>query len=102
MNKVIFIIGLIALVVLAGLYAKRTFYDPKHILENAKKEEKRLAAQGDLKDGDLIFQTSMSAQSKAIQLATKSKYSHCGLIYKDGNGFYVFECELLKTVKTNE
>ena len=37
------------------------------------------------------FPTSLSGQSKAIQLATKSKYSHCGLIYKDGNDFYVFE-----------
>jgi len=45
----------------------------------------------DIKNGDLIFQTSLSGQSKAIQLATKSKYSHCGLIYKDGNDFFVFE-----------
>lgn len=44
-----------------------------------------------LAEGDLIFQTSLSAQSKAIQLATKSKYSHCGLIFKDKNGYYVLE-----------
>ncbi|MGV3459642.1 MAG: YiiX family permuted papain-like enzyme [Flavobacterium sp.] len=44
-----------------------------------------------LKNGDLIFQTSKSAQSKAIQLATKSKYSHCGIIYKDGDNYFVFE-----------
>lgn len=36
----------------------------------------------ELKDGDIIFQTSQSSQSKAIQLATGSKYSHCGLIFK--------------------
>ncbi|MFM7764841.1 MAG: YiiX/YebB-like N1pC/P60 family cysteine hydrolase, partial [Sphingomonadales bacterium] len=44
-----------------------------------------------IKDGDVIFQTSQSSQSKAIQLATKSKYSHCGIVYKDGNEFYVYE-----------
>ena len=44
-----------------------------------------------LHNGDLIFQTSTSAQSKAIQLATKSKYSHCGIVYKDGSNYFVFE-----------
>lgn len=45
----------------------------------------------DIRNGDLIFQTSTSSQSKAIQLATGSKYSHCGIIYKEGNNLYVFE-----------
>jgi len=46
----------------------------------------------EIKEGDLIFQTSLSSQSKAIQLATNSPYSHCGIIYKDDNGqFFVFE-----------
>ncbi|MDJ1502418.1 YiiX family permuted papain-like enzyme [Xanthocytophaga agilis] len=44
-----------------------------------------------LREGDLIFQTSLSEQSKAIQLATKSKYSHCGIIYKNREDYYVFE-----------
>jgi len=44
-----------------------------------------------LHNGDIIFQTSLSAQSKAIQLATHSKYSHCGIIYKEGDNFFVFE-----------
>jgi hypothetical protein len=45
----------------------------------------------EIQSGDIIFQTSLSKQSKAIQLATKSKYSHCGLIYKDNDKYYVFE-----------
>lgn len=45
----------------------------------------------DLHNGDLIFQTSQSAQSQAIQLATKSKYSHCGIIYKEDGKWFVFE-----------
>ncbi len=44
-----------------------------------------------LRDGDIIFQTSQSDQCKAIQLATKSIYSHCGIIFKEGNEFYVWE-----------
>lgn len=43
------------------------------------------------KDGDIILQTSTSAQSEAIQLATHSKWSHVGLIfYQNGKG-YVYE-----------
>jgi uncharacterized protein YycO len=91
MKKKIIILGILVLTIFCGLYAKRKFYDPKQRLENAKTEVKQLANNDEIKNGDLIFQTSLSGQSKAIQLATKSKYSHCGLIYKDGNDFYVFE-----------
>ena len=59
--------------------------------ETAKSEVKKLADKGAIRDGDLIFQTSLSSQSKAIQLATKSKYSHCGIIYEENGRFYVFE-----------
>ena len=91
MKKGIIVLGLLGLIIFGGLYAKRKFYDPKHRLDNAKTEVKQLVKNEEIKNGDLIFQTSLSGQSKAIQLATKSKYSHCGLIYKDGNSFYVFE-----------
>jgi len=42
-------------------------------------------------DGDIIFQTSKSNQSKAIQLATKSRYSHMGIIYFQKGKPFVFE-----------
>ncbi|MCB0402255.1 MAG: YiiX family permuted papain-like enzyme [Flavobacteriales bacterium] len=45
----------------------------------------------ELQDGDIIFQTSKSAQSKAIQLATGSKYSHVGIIYLKNNKTFVYE-----------
>lgn len=42
-------------------------------------------------DGDIIFHTSRSSQSMAIQRATGSQYSHMGMIlYRDGKPF-VFE-----------
>lgn len=43
------------------------------------------------RSGDLIFQTSLSQQSQAIQLATGSQYSHCGIIFKEKNQLYVLE-----------
>jgi uncharacterized protein YycO len=60
------------------------------ILISCKQTDKE-SADAAFKDGDLIFQTSLSGQSKAIQAATKSKWSHCGIIYKEGNQLYVFE-----------
>lgn len=91
MKKGIIILGLLGLILIGGLYAKRKYYDPKHRLENAKNEFKELVDSDEIKNGDLIFQTSLSRQSRAIQLATNSKYSHCGLIYKNGKDYYVFE-----------
>ena len=46
---------------------------------------------GKIKSGDIIFQTSLSSQSKAIQLATHSQYSHCGIINEINGRFFVFE-----------
>ncbi|AWM35092.1 YiiX/YebB-like N1pC/P60 family cysteine hydrolase [Hymenobacter nivis] len=44
-----------------------------------------------LRDGNLIFHTSQSAQSQAIQRATHSPYSHCGIVYKNAGQWQVFE-----------
>ena len=45
----------------------------------------------DPRDGDIIFHTSRSAQSVAIQKATKSQYSHMGIVYLKSGKPYVFE-----------
>ena len=91
MKKTIVALVFLVLMLLGGFYVKKKFYDPKHRFEIAKDEVANLAAESKIRDGDLIFQTSLSQQSKAIQLATKSKYSHCGIIYKENNSYYVFE-----------
>ena len=91
MKRTILLIGLIAIILVGGLYAKRKYYNPRKQLDNARTEVRKLVDNSELREGDLIFQTSLSRQSQAIQLATKSKYSHCGLIYKDGKDYYVFE-----------
>lgn len=44
-----------------------------------------------LRDGDIVFQTSRSPQSLAVQRATGSQYSHMGIVFiRDGKPF-VFE-----------
>ena len=91
MKKITIVSGFLVLILLGGFYAKKKFYDPKLRLENAKDETANLAVDSKIRDGDLIFQTSLSQQSKAIQLATKSKYSHCGIIYKEKDNYYVYE-----------
>jgi len=50
-----------------------------------------------LRDGDIIFHTSRSAQSAAIQRATHSRYSHVGLIlFRDGKPYVL---EAIATVR---
>ena len=56
-----------------------------------------------VRSGDIIFQTSKSAQSQAIQLATNSKYSHLGIIVKEGEKMEVFEAiEPVKMTPIND
>lgn len=45
----------------------------------------------DLKEGDIIFQSNISPQCQAIELATHSKYSHCGIIFKKEGEWMVYE-----------
>lgn len=45
----------------------------------------------EVQEGDVIFQTSRSAQSLAIQLATHSRYSHMGVVLLQAGKPFVFE-----------
>jgi hypothetical protein len=54
-------------------------------------------------DGDIIFQTSRSRQSAAIQSATKSAYSHMGIVYlRDGRPVVFEAVEPVKTTPLAE
>lgn len=44
-----------------------------------------------LREGDIVFQMSKSRQSKYIQLATASPWSHCGIVVMRGGKAYVLE-----------
>lgn len=91
MNKKIIIPIFLGITIFGGLYAKRNMDTLVHLQGNTNAAVPQTINKDDVKNGDLIFHTSLSGQSKAIQLATKSKYSHCGIIFKEGDNFYVFE-----------
>ena len=94
MKKIIIVLGFIVFtgfLIYSGLYAKRKYYDQKHRLEIARTGITKPSYKDEIRDGNIIFQTSLSRQSKAIQLATKSTYSHCGIIYKENGQYFVFE-----------
>lgn len=70
---------------LLSLFAMVVGYSTEHTDRSIKELEQKI------QNGDLIFQTSKSNQSKAIQLATNSRYSHVGIIYEISGKFFVFE-----------
>jgi len=43
-----------------------------------------------LKSGDIIFIVNPAGQGKAIQLATKSKYTHVGIVFVENGKIYVY------------
>ena len=75
---------------LGFVFAKKKL-DSWNRLKDASTEVKVLEDKYGLRDGDMIFQTSLSKQSLAIQLATHSPYSHCGIIFKNGAEYQVLE-----------
>lgn len=97
-NRVIIVLISLGLIILGGIYVKKKLYDPKHSVAIARADVKEFLDKDQIRNGDIIFQTSLSQQSKAIQLATNSKYSHCGIIYIDNGNLYVFEA--VQPVKT--
>jgi len=99
MKKLIIGLGVIGIIGVGGFYAaKPKITDSQVSSETEKSEDNQVIANEGIKNGDLIFQTSLSSQSQAIQLATNSKYSHCGIVYIENGQFYVFEA--IQPVKT--
>ena len=73
------------------------YYNSKHWHKTASAISQDLIDKGEIKEGDIVFQTTRSRQKKAIQLSTHLEYDHCGLVFKKDNEFYVFEA--VKKVK---
>lgn len=44
-----------------------------------------------LREGDIIFQETRSGQARALKLVTRSRYTHVGIIFKNGRRLYVLE-----------
>lgn len=43
------------------------------------------------RDGDIVFQQSLSRQGKALELATESRYTHVGVVFVERGVPYVYE-----------
>ncbi|MDL2307703.1 hypothetical protein LJC48_06760 [Desulfovibrio sp. OttesenSCG-928-C06] len=54
-------------------------------------QEAPILAPEKVREGDVIFQITTSPQSKAIQMATGSRYTHCGIVLKKDGELQVFE-----------
>lgn len=55
-----------------------------------------------VKDGDMIFIVNPSGQGKAIQLATKSKYTHVGIVFYENGKPFVYHAVEPVSVNTLE
>ncbi|WP_344930909.1 YiiX family permuted papain-like enzyme [Aquimarina addita] len=83
----------VSLLIGVGIFINRSLWIESVKIQYTDKDKKvsYKTQERELKHGDLIFQTSLSNQSLAIQIATDSKYSHVGIIYKEGQDFFVYE-----------
>lgn len=84
MKKIV--IGVLLLVSVISAFG---YYNAREVEKTFSTINKRISE--DLKDGDIIFQTSESSQCEAVRLATNSKFSHCGIIFKMDGKSYVLE-----------
>lgn len=80
MKKTLMILGIILLIIALPFNSMLT---ESFSAQNEPIEE--------VKEGDVIFQTSQSQQSPLIQLATRSSISHCGIIIMKNGEPYVLE-----------
>lgn len=88
--QIIVLIVITGIIGVLGYFAYDTYQFSKGLnkitsgIENIKTSSK-------FQSGDIIFQSSKTRQSKAIQLATNSKNSHMGIIYKKDGEIFVYE-----------
>lgn len=58
---------------------------------NFSKKALKSSDKSPFQSGDVIFQSSNSGQSLAIKLATKSVYTHCGMLFEQNGKWMVLE-----------
>lgn len=81
----------IMLTVLALTIVTGTLMAGRYIFTGKRFSKKSIAVVPAVQEGDIIFQVSQSDLSTAIQQATHSKYSHCGIIFKRDDQWFVYE-----------
>jgi len=99
--KVISILVITVLLIYGGNWIFGIYQFARGVQEDTPKFVESLF-ESNIQNGDIIFHTSKSSQSKAIQLATNSKYSHMGIIYKINGELLVYEAvQPVKLTKLN-
>ena len=78
-------------ILLTGFFVYSQLSDNNFLSKKILKKKGGVTNIRELRTGDIIFQTTSSRQCKAVQLATHSKYSHCGMLFKDNTGVFVIE-----------
>lgn len=92
MKKIFLLSATLTLLFLSVFYIKQNATQTaQKITSNSSTEVETPIENDEIQNGDLIFHASLSTQSKAIQFVTGSPYSHCGIIYKEGADYFVFE-----------
>jgi len=89
-NKFRLEISLLGILFLVNLCAFKSGSNSSGMI-GIQKSESAKANDSKIQSGDLIFQSSNSDQALAIEMATRSRYSHCGLIMKEGDEYFVYE-----------
>ena len=90
MKKILLSITAVIVIAFLGYWGTEMYQFANGIAEDSKRME-QFRLNKKIQNGDIIFQTSKSGQSKAIQLATNSKYSHMGIIYENEGDYFVYE-----------
>lgn len=95
MNKRKLFIGagvfLLILLLFCVYYLKTRYYDPKQRITEWQKKTEELLSENRIKEGDILFQVNKSRQTKAIQDATNSNWSHVGMVFKKDGKLVVYE-----------
>lgn len=74
-----------------GAFVRSTWIAPRYQAHRARKIAERLDRDGKLREGDILLQKSRSRQSRAVEQATRSPWSHCGILARRGGRWEVVE-----------
>lgn len=90
--KHIIIVGMLMLALGLGFYSLQKEGNPRQNVAVSSMHTPRAQSLTDkIESGDIVFQITGSGQSKAIQLATHSKYSHVGIVFEEKEELWVYE-----------
>lgn len=79
----------VALVAFSSTVHKQALFSKNSVREHAEAHVNDL--QSVAREGDILFQELQSAQCSAVKAATKSRYSHCGILLRHRGRLMVFE-----------